>query len=719
MTAQPEQDSVLGDFAAFVRALLPQVQGFACHDTRGVVFLADSPPQGAPAVDDAYRAVLKRVLGSAPLPEDGMRVAIGPHLGYIIRLDADAGRLLGAITVLIARDGNEPPYASVAATLAPALRSLQRELSLRFRIMEGQRKLNVQAAEERLLHQVEKILHTQAPCADSLQQVVLLCREHLGVDGAWLVVPEKGITLVAGSVMSAQEVNILGAALLEEARESGFDDAVVNQRGDLVWLAVHPHAQGTEGVFAFCGPGASQFSERRLARVARYVVSHVESLLNREFDLLTGLVAWAEFERVLVAAAAEESWEEHVALFLDIDQLHVINESFGREAGNEVLRRFAALLREMLPQHTMSRQTGNSFAALLRCTDIETARALGEAICSRFREHAYSRGDQTHRSTVSIGVGPLAANADATGALASAQVACQAAKDRGRGRVEVYESGDASIIQRMDDIQLVGYVRNAIETNRLALVAQQLMPLRPGRVPNYFEVLVRIVNDAGEHVPPGEFMSAAERYQLMEELDRWVVSSTLELVARFGRHLRTGQARFALNLSGQSLGSDAFLRYVEGEIGKSGVAPGLLAFEITESVAVARMQQAQAFMHALRRLGCHFSLDDFGTGLSSFAYLKLFPVDTLKIDGSFVRDIATNVVSQSVVAAITEVARVMQLETVAEYVQEQSALDLLRRLNISYAQGYFVGTTAPLEEQIRSIDQAVASGSHTVVTDPA
>jgi EAL domain-containing protein (putative c-di-GMP-specific phosphodiesterase class I) len=241
-----------------------------------------------------------------------------------------------------------------------------------------------------------------------------------------------------------------------------------------------------------------------------------------------------------------------------------------------------------------------------------------------------------------------------------------------------------------------------------------VLPLMRGRVPNYFEILVRIVNERGEHVAPAEFISAAERYQLMEELDRWVVSRTLALLAVRGSHLRPGEARFAINLSGQSLGSNAFLPFVEGELKGSGVSPELITFEITESVAVARMQQAQTFMHTLKKIGCRFSLDDFGTGLSSFAYLKLFPVDTLKIDGSFIRDIASNVVSQSVVAAIAEVARVMQLETVAEYVQDQAALDLLRNLNISYAQGYLVGEAELLDATIDAVEQATVA-----LQDPA
>ncbi len=712
MTGQDDKDNVLGDYAAFVKALLPQAQGFVCHDGQGRVFWSEAPPDGTPAVTDEYRNLLARILGDQPLPEGDGRLTLGDYQAYMVRLEGESGRCLGALTVLADRGAASMPYQFVVDLLAPAWRSLQRELALRVRALDSQRKLQVQAAEERLLHKVEKILHQRQSCDAALATVLRLCQEYLGTSGGFILLPDKGITLVQGTGLSRSEVQQLGEGLLAEARRRSFDSSAVNTRPDLLWLAIDPRGPDTQGVFALSGWEQSKFSERRLARVARYVVSHIDSLLDRNYDPLTGLIAWPLLEGELSAAAAEPGRGEHVVMSMDIDQLHVVNDTFGRDAGDEVLKKFAALLHEVLTGHLCSRITGDSFAALLRDTDADQARLLAEEICTRFRENVYQRGDQTHRSTVSIGIGPLLAEGEAEGAsgLAAAQVACKAAKERGRARVEVYESTDVSIVRRMDDIQLVGYVRNAIENNRLALVAQPLLALKPGRVANYQEVLVRIVGDDGQHMPPAEFMSAAERYQLMEELDRWVVNTTLSLLARRGRHLRSSDARFAINLSGQSLGSDAFLAFVENSIQRAGVAPDLITFEITESVAVAKMQQAQNFMHTLKKIGCRFSLDDFGTGLSSFAYLKLFPVDTLKIDGSFIRDITTNVVSQSVVAAIAEVARVMQLETVAEYVQDQAAADLLRNLNITYAQGYFVGRTELLETAIGGIDEAVVSG---------
>jgi len=628
-----------------------------------------------------------------------------------VRLEGEGGRLLGALTLYVERSGAPLPFAFVAGVVQPAIRSRQREMSLRFRVLDSQRRLQVQAAEEKLLHALEELLGGTGSCEEGLRQVAGLCREHLRVADAWVHVPDKAISVAVCADTAPADVAAACAGLLEEAAGSTADPAAVRSHGDGVWFALYGRGSEPQGVILLRGVGGSDFSERRLRRVVRYVGSHVESLLEQHFDGLTGLPAWPVFERTLAQATAGADRRRYLVMMVDVDQLHVLNDTFGRQAGDDVLRRVGRLLREQFSGAELARAAGDTFAALLRGVSMDDARRLGDDLCTAVRENAYVQGDRTYRPSVSIGIGPLEEGDEPRAGLGAAQVACDAARDRGGGRVEVYQSADASIIRRRDDIQLVGYVRNAIENGRLALVAQQLAPLKAGRVTNYYEVLVRLVSASGEHVAPGSFMSAAERYNLMEELDRWVLSTTLEKLAKRGRHLRGGDARFAVNLSGQSLGSAAFLGFVTDAVRRSGVPPDLITFEITESVAVARMRQAQAFMQELRRIGCHFSLDDFGTGLSSFAYLKLFPVDTLKIDGSFVRDIGTNVVSQSVVAAIAEVARVMQLETVAEYVQDQAAVDLLRGLGIGYAQGFFVGSTALLDEQIDGIDHAVATGA--------
>ena len=216
-----------------------------------------------------------------------------------------------------------------------------------------------------MLHQVEKILHESQPCDIALGRIVTLCQEHLGVGGAWLVIPGKHIAIVGGSTRSPREVELLCDSLLEETRNPAFDHNSVNQRGDLIWLAVQSRGQGTQGIFALTDFTQSDFSERRLSRVARYIGSHIDSLIDRDYDVLTGLMSWPVFERTIAAAITEDNWREHSVMSFDIDRLHVINDSFGRDSGDEVLKRFAGLLREVLPEHPVTRALGDNFTALL------------------------------------------------------------------------------------------------------------------------------------------------------------------------------------------------------------------------------------------------------------------------------------------------------------------------------------------------------------------
>jgi diguanylate cyclase (GGDEF)-like protein len=525
----------------------------------------------------------------------------------------------------------------------------------------------------------------------------------LPADGAALLVPGLGIRLSQGEGTDLEAAGALLAALA--TANVAAEPPPVHRAPGLHAIGLRRGGSTLVGVFVLAGLGASAFSERRLARIARYVVAHVESLLDRDYDRLTGLADWSVLARQLSAAAAEPDPCRHTLLYFDVDQMHVVNEAFGAATGDGLLAAFGGILRAGLPGRPVARLDGDHFVALLRDTGPAEARALAAGIAARLPELEFRAGEQVHRPSVSIGVGALPASAtSAQDCLAPAQVACQAAKERGRGRVEVYAAADQSIIRRLDDIQLVGYVRSAIDRGRLTLVAQPIVATRPPARRPYYEVLVRLLDDTGRLVSPAEFLSAAERYQLMEELDRWVVTEALRLAATVPAG--TGAPRLAINLSGHSLGSERFPAFIQERIEQSRVPPDLLCFEITESVAVANMQRAQQLMHGLRRLGCHLSLDDFGTGLSSFAYLKLFPIDTLKIDGSFIRDVARNAVSQSMVAAIAEVARVMQLETVAEFVEDEPTLALLGRLGITWAQGYHLGQPRPLAAVLAGLPPA-------------
>lgn len=692
MSATREKDQVLADYSAFLSALLPQTEGFLCHDRGERLFWADPQPLADEISEHrSFRNALKRVLNS-PSGEGQEVVQVGQRLAYLQGLDDSDGAQHGVLTVVTPVTGNQEASA-VYAALQPALRTLHRELSLRFRLMESRRKLTVHATEEKLLHHVESLVHQQQESAKTLDKILELCRTYLGVAQAGIRIPGKQVYLLRSDNKSPDDAAVHLDELIARDRQQSDADCLV--------LPTGLEATDTRGELVLAGWGKSDFSGRRRRRLARYIASHIRAVVERDFDALTGLLSWPIFEAQLAEQCRSDSRQQHVLMYLDVDQLHVINENYGRVVGDTVLSGFARVLQEQLKELPVSRISSDSFVALLPSGDREFARNQGEAICRQFAAMEFCGEDNNFRASVSIGIAPLEAGQDGgSSSLAAAQVACRAAKDRGSGRVEVYEPADQSIVRRLDDIQQVGRVREAIVQGRLVLLGQPILSIKKDKPFQYLEVLVRMLNEDNELVGPDDFISAAERYQLMQELDRWVVSRTLRNLSETGLTHASDRLRLAINLSGQSLGDEKFLDFVREQLTASSVAPEMLCFEITETVAVANMQRAQAFMHALKRMGCRFSLDDFGTGLSSFAYLKLFPVDTLKIDGSFIRDLATNKVSQSVVAAISEVARVMELDTVAEFVQDEDSLELLRDLGIHWGQGYLLGEPVSLDRQL-------------------
>jgi EAL domain-containing protein (putative c-di-GMP-specific phosphodiesterase class I) len=285
-------------------------------------------------------------------------------------------------------------------------------------------------------------------------------------------------------------------------------------------------------------------------------------------------------------------------------------------------------------------------------------------------------------------------------------MACEAAKDHGRDRIEVYDDQNLSIIRRHDDMQLVSQIQQALDGDEFELLAQPIMSLKDDDARPRFEILLRMRDNDGETTPTSAFFSAAERYKLMPQIDRWVTSSTLARLAENLKIVAEHDAIFSINLSGQSLSDDDILEFIDEELNENGLPPKALCFEITESAAVSNLQKAQSFIDALRERGCSISLDDFGAGLSSFAYLKNFKVDSLKIDGSFIRDITDNRISESMVAAITQVAKVMELETVAEYVESEATRELVTELGVDFAQGHAVGMPIPLADVLASLAES-------------
>jgi diguanylate cyclase (GGDEF)-like protein/PAS domain S-box-containing protein len=391
-----------------------------------------------------------------------------------------------------------------------------------------------------------------------------------------------------------------------------------------------------------------------------------------------------------------------VLLHMDMDQFTLINNTCGSAAGDKLLQQMARLIETKLAgAELVARLGGDEFAALLRATDIDAAVDLGEAVMQTVRGFLFTWQDRSFDIAMSIGIAawdPLTEAPD--DALAQADSACQLAKRGGRNRIHVYREGEAELVRLRGDMRLVSTITQALSDGSFNLFAQPIVPIGGDpAAPCHYEILVRMVDGTGALVAPARFIPAAEHYILMPMVDRWIVSHLFALQAERLRawHLANpDQFLFALNLSGTTVTDDGFLRYLKRQFAEWQVPYPSICFEITESAAVSSLERARTFIEELSALGCRFALDDFGTGLSSYAYLRALGVHYLKIDGSFVRGAATDEVNRAMVASINQIGHVLGLKTIAEWVEDEQTLAMLRSLQVDYAQGFAVGVALPL-----------------------
>lgn len=427
-------------------------------------------------------------------------------------------------------------------------------------------------------------------------------------------------------------------------------------------------------------------------------------------DALTGLINRYEFDQRLRRALEEARRHRasNVLCYMDLDQFKLINDTCGHVAGDEMLRQLSVMLGDLVGDHgTLARLGGDEFGLLLQAMSVADALELAERLrdaIGRFRfvwdEHVFSIG-------VSIGMVELDANSENTDrVLAAADTACYLAKDHGRNRVQVYHPDDATLAQRHAEMRWISEIHRALESDRFRLYAQDIVPASGVGDTRHVEVLLRLMAEDGSLLLPGSFLPAAERYDLAPMIDRWVIRHTLDWLASDAVPSATC---FSINLSGRSLADDDFLEFVLGGIERSGVTGSALCFEITETAAISNLAHARVFMETLKSLGCRFSLDDFGSGLSSFAYLKNLPVDFLKIDGAFVRDIHRDSVHYSIVRSMNDVGHSMGMQTIAEFVSNQDVTRCLREIGVDFLQGFEYGQPRPLE-QVTASAPPVAGG---------
>ncbi|HVS03711.1 MAG TPA: EAL domain-containing protein [Thermoanaerobaculia bacterium] len=419
---------------------------------------------------------------------------------------------------------------------------------------------------------------------------------------------------------------------------------------------------------------------RRLEREMAWLAGH---------DPLTGLLNRRQLEGELDAAlaAVRSDGRHHVFCYLDLDEFKVVNDTCGHVAGDELLRQLAALLSSQVREgDVLSRLGGDEFGVLLSDCSLENARRIADKLCRTVRQHRFEWEGRACDVGVSIGVvGVDAASGSLAQVLSAADAACYVAKEQGRNRTHVYQPDDRAVAERYGEMQWVQRIHHAFEHDGFRLLRQPIRPLAAGGT-EMAEVLLRMVGDDGTAYPTASFIAAAERYHLIGSLDRWVVYRALPRLAALDE-----ATVFTINLSGQSLGDPAFLELVMERLRSSHLPPERLCFEITETATITNLARARHFLAVVRAAGCRFVLDDFGTGLSSFAYLQSLPVDFLKIDGEFVRHLTGDPVQRALVESIHEIGHLMGLITIAEAVEDEETLEALRAMGLDYAQGYLLG----------------------------
>lgn len=428
---------------------------------------------------------------------------------------------------------------------------------------------------------------------------------------------------------------------------------------------------------------------RSLSRQISWQASH---------DSLTGLVNRHKFEQCLEQAAIDARTHnlEHALCYLDLDQFKIVNDTCGHAAGDELLRQVTTLLQTKIRQSdVLARLGGDEFGALLYQCCLEQAIGVAEVMRSAIQEFRFVWQDNIFSIGVSIGLVEINANSESRASLLSyADAACYAAKNKGRNRVHIFQSDDEELLQQRGEMQWVSWITKALAENRFCLYSQIIAAIAPTATQEtHYEILLRLRDEEGNLVAPMAFIPAAERYNLMPTIDRWVIET---LFKSWSLAEHDGKTIYAINLSGTSINDDQFISFLREQFALYQVPPESICFEITETVAIANLTKASQFIRELQRYGCRFSLDDFGSGMSSFAYLKTLPVDYLKIDGGFIKNIVENSVDDAMVEAITRIGHIMGVKTIAEFVENDAILQRIKTLGVDYAQGYGVAKPRPL-----------------------
>jgi len=718
----------LDAYGRLIKMLMPRAQSIAIYGPNGsTLWVADG--QDDP---DLHKVATDLIKGRPGTPNDidGISRVFDGALAYAFALRGDTGVAIAAVG-LFTREGDEArPLSLVQALLRPALDCLHRELVLRNALAAMSQSIEARDKDLELLLDATLGRDDPAREADELGRLVQAAVDYLGCAIGALIIPERAIALVRtprdqpkgkeAEIVTLTHRHLLSWAQLQRRTLLVNKVASTNEKMPPFKILSVPALSSSNRVLGFLAfynrADGADFGERD-DRIATLMARKVPPVLAARYDAATGLLARGAFEQAVDAILAGRSAATvDSVIYFDLDRTHVINDNFGMHVGDEIIAKVADVVRRRAPVGALTtRIGGDRFALFLPGKTPEQAAEIAEGVREGVAELSHSRNETQLDVSVSAGVALLPADTKSAlaHALATAETASKTAKDHGRDRVENLESGEVTLARRNSEVQAMAGLREAINAGRFRLYAQPILPLTIGPAAPRFEVLVRLQTESGELQPPAKFLPVAERFEMMPEIDRWVIEHSLKALHSYADLLKGRIARFTINLSQQSLAAPDSMEFIETQLRSAGIPTDIVAFEVTEAAAVSNLVRTQTFMNRLSLVGCQFVLDRFGTGALSLTGLHGLPVSMLKIDGSFVRDSLTNTRSVSIIKAIAQLARSLEITTVAEYVETDELRMRMTDLGIDYGQGFAIGRPVPLADALQdlSLYELMSSGA--------
>jgi diguanylate cyclase (GGDEF)-like protein len=695
-----------GQYLALLNALYPAVDGLIAFDRSGKQIWQQCPV--APD-DEQIHALIGELLSAA---EDSHTHDLNNgHFAELVKL-SDSKGAPALLLCLLSPQGDPAAIPQLTGQLAFTQLSamLLADYCQNIELCRRQEELD-------LIYKAEDEAVNTCHGRELLRQLVQNTSRFLNVDVSYLYIVNQNISmhryrndkelLDAGLLFDCMRDTIY-PLLQKEARPLLVNDAegrrklgikhevpfkflvcpIVNSDGETTGLLATASQVFAADDFTSSDCNLLEIMAKKASRIAQ---SH--------FDPLTGLENSHSFELILrdLLRQSYDRGVHHAIANIDIDRLAVVNDISGRVAGDHLIKMIGHKLVDMVRSYDLVARLGSDkFGILLKNCDLKTAAVIMKKV-----SHAVSSLDvewegKRHEPSISIGVAPITDQTlSVTGLLEAAETARNVSKQRGRNNIHVLDMEDRNLLRRKEQIRWVGRIQEAMRDNRFRLYAQLIEPIGSRSTRQHYEILLRLQEKDGQIIDPGQFLAAAESFYLMASIDLWVINQAFHELTLMRRDPGQQQCQLSINLSGQSLNDPYTLAsYIENKLEEYELDGDSICFEITESAAIANLDEASLFIEHIRELGCKFSLDDFGTGLSSFSYLKNLNVDYLKIDGSFVRDIMRDPVSESMVAAINQVGQAMHLETVAEYVEDDEIRCKLVSMGVDYGQGFGIGRPA-------------------------